>query len=190
MSDRCCRRDRRRLVRSCRRREPATSRRGVGAGARRLEQVERHQRGDVLTVGRQFIHGPSAIRRPNRLDPIGVVGLEIGSGECAAVASRAVRRAGSRSHNGHSVSEGAVHTSYRPVAVRSHALLRAAAADSGVADRAWLRLGLRHDRRGLRDRRVLAALVVRPVAWCDAPIPRIALTPASSRQRHNLNQIE
>ncbi len=50
-----------------------------------LHDVEHHQRRDALGVRRQLVHRPPAIRRRNRIDPLGLIVLEVGGRHRAAL---------------------------------------------------------------------------------------------------------
>ena len=65
----------------------------VRAHRRVLDQVEHHQGGDALSVWRQLVHGPPAIRRRERCDPFRVVRREVFGSQRAAVARRAAHEA-------------------------------------------------------------------------------------------------
>ena len=53
-----------------------------------LHQVEHHQRRDALRVRRQLVHGPAAVRRRNRIDPLGPELPQILGGHRAAELTR------------------------------------------------------------------------------------------------------
>ena len=51
-----------------------------------LHHVEHHQRRDALRVRRQLVHRPSAVRRRDRIDPLGLILLQVRGGHRAALA--------------------------------------------------------------------------------------------------------
>ena len=160
-----------------------------------LEDVQHLQDGDALAVRRQLEHAPAAIRRRNRLDPLGAVRAKVLAAEIAAVAADALLDGG---RDGAVVKPGAAFVRDQLVRAREPQIRerladrrRAAAGhedlgEAGVAMK-LARAGRPCGADDLGHREALARVFDRrreQLAERQAPEARVQLAPAVDGARH------